>query len=147
MHQEAKEIKQLTQAANGSLSLNILEEAASVEAVPDATEWDNSSVALKHARNGHALCNTKHYTALAQQSLSKTSVGVLSLPFPPSACSSVVVSAPVTYAVNGAVRTLPSVSLEERSFSRGLSPTSLAVSSSTSSSVSSSVSPSMCLTF
>ena len=41
MHQEAKEIKQLIQAANGSLSLNILEEAASVEADPDATEWDN----------------------------------------------------------------------------------------------------------
>ena len=32
-----------------------------------------SSVALKHARNGHALCDTKHYTALAQQSPSKTS--------------------------------------------------------------------------
>ena len=41
MHQEAKEIKQLIQAANGSLSLNVLEEAASVEADPDATEWDN----------------------------------------------------------------------------------------------------------
>ena len=39
--QEAKEIKQLIQAASGSLSLNILEEAASAEANPDATEWDN----------------------------------------------------------------------------------------------------------
>ena len=41
MRQEAKEIKQLIQAANGSLSLRILEEAASVEADHDATEWDN----------------------------------------------------------------------------------------------------------
>ena len=41
MRQEAKEIKQLIQAANGSFSLHILEEAASVEADHDATEWDN----------------------------------------------------------------------------------------------------------
>ena len=33
-----------------------------------------SSVTLKHARNGHAQCDTKPNTALAQQSLSKTSV-------------------------------------------------------------------------
>ena len=30
--------------------------------------FTHSSVTLKHARNGHALCDTKHYTALAQQS-------------------------------------------------------------------------------
>ena len=41
MHQEAKEIKQLIQAANGSLRVNVLEEAASVEADLDGTEWDN----------------------------------------------------------------------------------------------------------
>ena len=33
----------------------------------------SSSVALKHARNGHAQRDTKPNTALAQQSLSKTS--------------------------------------------------------------------------
>ena len=41
MRQEAKEIEHLIQAVNGSLSLDILEEAASVEADPGTTEWDN----------------------------------------------------------------------------------------------------------
>ena len=109
---------------------------------PFQTLFHTSSVALKHARNGHAQCDPKTNTALAQQSLSKTSIGVRSLPFPPSTCPSVVVSAPVTYAAHGAERTLPSVSLEDRSSSRGPSPTSLAVSSS----FSSSVSPSVCFT-
>ena len=87
---------------------------------------------------------TQHRTCAAISV--KKRIGVRSLPFPPSTCPSVVASAPVTYAAHGAERTLPSVSLEERSSSRGPSPTSLAVSSSISSSVSSSVSPSMCYT-
>ena len=44
----------------------------------------HSSVALKHARNGHALCDTKHCTALAQQSLSKTSAWCTLPPFSPA---------------------------------------------------------------
>ena len=43
----------------------------------------HSSVALKHARNGHAQCDTKPNTALAQQSLSKTSVCLQLPPLPP----------------------------------------------------------------
>ena len=106
------------------------------------------ATSLSHAEHGTCTHerDESHDTALAQLSLSKACIGVRSLPFPPSSCPSVVVSAPVTYAVHGAVRTLSSVSLEERLFSRGPSPTSLAVSSSISLSVSSSVSPSMCLT-
>ena len=41
MCHEATDIKQLIQAANGSFSLRILEEAASVEADLGTTKWDN----------------------------------------------------------------------------------------------------------